>query len=283
MSPADVQLVQGDTSRLHAAHWTGTGWEGIGCSADAAGSTLQCETTRTGLMAVMITPPAQGPADFDIRGGHFYKQANGFGGAGALGFAVTDDDSANMWSEMQRLGGVERVGYPISNQFSYAGFLTQAFQKLVLQWRPDLGRAVPVNVFDELNQHGSDAWLAASRQTPPAADTSTDANLSWDQVVARHTALLQDYPALSQAYDADPNALETYGLPLAVQDYGPVVAVRLQRATLQWWRTDTPWAAAGSVVVGNGGDEAKDAGLWPDLATTPIRASDSADSESSSS
>jgi hypothetical protein len=170
---------------------------------------------------------------------------------------------------MERLGGVEHVGYPISGRFVFRGFLTQAFQKLVLQWRPELGRVVPVNVFDELNQRGSDPWLATNRQTPYALDTSADVGLAWDQVVARHVALLDAYPALRAVFDASPDAVERLGLPLAVQDYGALVTVRLQRATLQQWETDTPWAAAGTVVVGNGGDVAREAGLWPADATLP--------------
>jgi hypothetical protein len=62
-------------------------------------------------------------------------------------------------------------------------------------------------------------------------------------------------------------------LPLSVKDYGPLVAVRLQRATLQLWKIDTPWAAAGSVVVGDGADVAKEAGLWPIEAIAPVLAS----------
>lgn len=32
-----------------------------------------------------------------------------------------------------------------------------------------------------------------------------------------------------------------------------------------------PWAAAGTVVAGNGGDLAKEAGLWPAGAVTPAQ------------
>jgi len=42
-----------------------------------------------------------------------------------------------------------------------------------------------------------------------------------------------------------------------------------QRATLQLWTEDQPWAAAGTVVVSNGGDIAKEAGLWPLDALAP--------------
>jgi hypothetical protein len=35
------------------------------------------------------------------------------------------------------------------------------------------------------------------------------------------------------------------------------------------WKIDVPWASAGQVVVGNGADIAKDAGLWPTTAIAP--------------
>jgi hypothetical protein len=138
-------------------------------------------------------------------------------------------------------------------------------------WRPDMGGiAVPVNVLDDLNQRGSDAWLDQARQVPLAADTSADVGLSFEGVVARHTALLDAYPALRAAYLNTPGYLTVYGLPLVVKDYGAFVAVRLQRSTLQLWNVSTAWAAAGQVVVGNGADIAKDAGLWPLAALAPL-------------
>lgn len=45
--------------------------------------------------------------------------------------------------------------------------------------------------------------------------------------------------------------------------------MRLQRSVLLW-RIDTAWAAAGQVVVGNGADIAKEAGLWPKTALAPL-------------
>jgi hypothetical protein len=104
---------------------------------------------------------------------------------------------------------------------------------------------------------------------PLAADTSADVGLAFEDVVARHVAMLDAHPALAAFYQATPDALNTLGLPLALKDYGPMVAVRLQRATLQLWKNDTPFAAAGSVVVGNGSDLAKEVGLWPPDATAP--------------
>jgi hypothetical protein len=40
-------------------------------------------------------------------------------------------------------------------------------------------------------------------------------------------------------------------------------AVRLQRAVIQEWKQDVPWAKAGQATVANGGDIAKEAGLFP--------------------
>jgi hypothetical protein len=218
---------------------------------------------------VVAAPAPTEPLDFEISAGHFFKQANGYGGAGTAGYAVIDDADAGFWTELQRLGGLERVGYPVSNRFFYRGFLTQAFQKLVLQWRPELGVSVPVNVFDDLTQHGSDGWLERTRQVPVGRRDPQDGGATWDEVIARHMELLAPYPAVQDFYTSDPDALDAYGLPMSVQDYGPFVVVRLQRAALQLWTTTTLSAAAGSVTISNGGDMAKDAGLWPPSATLP--------------
>ena len=164
------------------------------------------------------------------------------------------------------------MGYPITQRFEYDGFLTQGFQKLVLQWRPELGQAVPLNVFDELGERGFDTWLEPRHQVPRAPDLTQDLGLPWDAVIERHLSLLDAYPALEEFYTTDSDAMTRYGLPLSVQAYGPFSTVRLQRGTLQLWTTDAASAAAGTVVVGNGGDVAKEAGLWPREAVVPASA-----------
>ena len=218
---------------------------------------MSCATPFVGLLAVMVAPPSVDPLDFDVPGGHFYSQANGFNGAGATGFAVTDDDAAAFWSEFQRLGGVPRLGYPISTRFQYGGLITQAFQFAALQWRPDLGQAVTVAILDDLAQAGSDGWLERTRQVPPASAAS------------QNGGLLDAYPALADFVQADPDPLDDFGAPVAVKDYGSVVGVRLQRAALQLWTVDEPWASAGTVTVANAGELAREAGLWPISALAP--------------
>ena len=65
----------------------------------------------------------------------------GGSGAGTGGFSVVDDDSAPLWSEFQRFGGVGELGYPVSDRFLYGGLITQSFQRAVLQFQPELGAA----------------------------------------------------------------------------------------------------------------------------------------------
>jgi hypothetical protein len=74
---------------------------------------------------------------------------------------------------------------------------------------------------------------------------------------------------LKDRFLADDQWLDHYGLPVATAEYPNSVVVRAQRATFQYWKEAVPWAAKGDVTVANGGDLAKEAGLWPWLAVTP--------------
>jgi hypothetical protein len=267
----ELPLTEGVVSRLHLAEWSSNSWQALPCTL-TGDADLTCTLANPGLITSLVPPIAPAVLDWDLANGHFYTQANGFGGSGGVGYGVVDDGDAAMWTEFQRLGGVQQVGYPISGRFTYKGYLTQAFQKLALQWRPDLNQAVPVNVFDELSGYGADAWLDSMRQVPQPADTRDEAGLSFDEVAARRVAALQSYPELANFYDGLADALELYGLPVSVKNYGPVTVVRLQRATLQLWTIDTSFAAAGSVVAGNASDIAREVGLWPSAATAPTAA-----------
>jgi hypothetical protein len=258
-----------DPTRLSLARWSGADFIPLPCSpspsTSGSGSQLDCTLTEPAQYAFLLAPSPAQPLDQPAPNAHFFRQANGWSGAGSRGFLVADDPQAAFWSEFQRLGGVDRLGYPVSNRFQLNGFWTQAFQKLTLQWRPDLNQAVPLNVLDELNQRGLDPWLDQFRQVPPALDTSADTSLDWSAVQARHLALLDPFPALKAFYSSTPNALDTYGLPLAAKDYGAFVAVRLQRATFQLW----PGDPSPRLVLGNAGDLAKEVGVWPLEAITP--------------
>lgn len=227
------------------------------------------------LLVLTVFPASSSPAlgapttpDFPIPSGHFYTQTGGMAD-GSRGFSIVDNADAPLRSGFQALGGVDVLGFPSSRRFVLGGFISQATQKAILQWRPDLQQVVFTNVFDNLHDQGKDAFLLAVRQVPPPFDTSPDSGLTFGQVRARHLALLDISPAIRAAYEADADPLAHFGLPMSSADLGNVVVVRAQRAALQEWRIDTPWARAGQVTIANGGDIAKEAGLVPTDAANP--------------
>jgi Cellulase (glycosyl hydrolase family 5) len=216
-------------------------------------------------------PPARA-TNYAIAGGRFFTETNGRKDSPS-GYSVTDEGGVSFWTAFQALGGADVLGYPVTRRFDLDGFAVQAFQKAVLQWRPETREFWFLNTFDVLHDRGRDDWLEVYRQTPRPFDTVPDAGLMWDRVVARHLGILDRAPPqLKERFLADPEWMDHYGLPVAIQDSSNSVVVRAQRATLQYWKEDVPWAARGSVTIANGGDLAKEAGLFPWLAVTPENA-----------
>ncbi|MHB1162699.1 MAG: hypothetical protein ACYC3V_20550, partial [Chloroflexota bacterium] len=223
-------------------------------------------------LMLLATPASAAPGDldYDIPGGHFFTQTNGSPlGSGPTGYAVTNDDGIPFWDAFQQFGGPHVLGYPVTQRFVYDGFVTQAMQKAVFQWRPDVKQVWFLNTFDALQDKGKNDWLLAYRQTPRPFDTAPDSGLSWEQVVKRHQAFLDQNEAIKKVYFADPYPIDHFGLPVAYADMGNSFVIRAQRATFQYWKEDVPWAKKGDVSVANGGDLAKEAGLWPAEATVP--------------
>jgi S1-C subfamily serine protease len=220
--------------------------------------------------ALAVAAPISLP-DFPIPDGHFYTQASGRGNL--YGFSITNHDGVNFNSEFLRLGGVDRLGYPVSTPFVFGGFLTQATQKTLLQWRPESGHVDFVNVFDIFTQRGLDSTLAQTRLIPPTADNSADSQLTWKQVLARHLAILNQNPAIKARYFADSDPIDDFGLPQGSQDFGGVFVIRCQRAAFQQWRINTSFAHAGDVTQVNAGDLAKEFGIVPADAAAPAAAS----------
>jgi hypothetical protein len=214
--------------------------------------------------------PTALPQEFEIPGGRFYTQTAGHDGI--TGYAITNEGGVKFWDEFQRLGGVQGLGYPVSRRFQWKGFTVQAMQKGVLQWRPELGRAWLTNVFDEMSQAGKDDWLLASKSTPKPLDPSFDGGKPWGDVIAGRLKLLDPTPPIDRRFESAGDPLTFFGLPTSkVEDMGNHFAVRLQRAVIQLWKVDVPWAKAGETTVANGGDVAKEAGLLPAEATAPQR------------
>ena len=220
------------------------------------------------VMAVLSITFAHSPiafaqiADYPIPGGWFFTQTGGDSPQVDDGYAVIDDDDAQFWSAFQAHGGVEAVGFPVSRRFVWDGFITQAMQKVVFQWRPETESVAFVNVFDDLNRRGFDPALVA--QLIPAEERFEEPELTFDQIVIQRTQLLAEEPALLEAYLAAPDPLQFFGLPTSrIQTFPGLRSVRMQRAVLQIWTQDFPWANAGQVTTANGGDVAKQLGMFP--------------------
>ena len=220
----------------------------------------------------LLTP---GPAlDYALPNGHFFTQANGQGGAGGTGYPVVNSQPFAQFvrfaDEFRRLGGVPLVGFPASRSFVLDGFVTQAYQKAIFQWRPEVDEVFFVNVFDLLHDRGFDPFLRAVRSVPEQLPVSFDDGKTPRQIVSDRIALLNANPAIRAVYFRVDNPLLRFGLPTSrVEDMGNHFAIRLQRAVIQQWKVDVPWAGAGEVTVANGGDVAKEEGLFPQEAVVP--------------
>ena len=190
--------------------------------------------------------------------------------AGGQGrFSVCDDADANFRAPFEQWG-LQKIGYPISRRYVRDGFVTQAFQKAIMQWRPESNRVVLANIFDDLHNNDFDEILLSARQTPKQLPDGWDGDISFSEVVSKRQALLDMRSALRITYFASPDPLTFYGLPTSkVQDMGNHYAIRLQRAVLQEWKEDVPWAKEGEVTIANGGDMAKELGALPADALIP--------------
>ena len=178
-------------------------------------------------------------------------------------FSVCDDSEARFRSAFEDWG-LQNIGYPISRRYVYDGFVTQAFQKALMQWRPDGDYVALINIFDDLHHAGFDDSLFVFRQTPYQLPAGWDGDIPFSDVIKMRQALLNERTALHNTYFASDDPLVLYGLPTSeVQDMGNHYAIRLQRTVLQEWKEDVPWARAGQVTVANGGDLAKELNFLP--------------------
>lgn len=181
------------------------------------------------------------------------------------GFTVADYSQTHFLSEFQRLGGADALGYPASNPYQVDGFHYQVFQRAILQWRPELGRAVLANTLDWLSDQGKDGWLNSLGIPERLADSGG----SWERVVAEHEGWLTN-PEIARAY-RNGGGIERFGLPQSRPERrGSFIVQRFQRAALQFWLdqgANTP--SPGTVVGVLSGDIAKQAGIVPSQALIP--------------
>jgi hypothetical protein len=198
----------------------------------------------------------------------FFAEAGG----GQGGYAITDEGGIGFWTSFQALGGVAALGYPLSHRFQRDGYVYQATQVGVLQWRPELGRAVLANTFDWLSEAGHDEWLLAQAGIPrPVRDDGSQGD--WQRAREIRQRSLTD-AAILQAYltpgsvDA---AIEHYGLPMSRPERRwPFVVQRFQRIAFQHWVEEVPgMPPRGSVAPVLAGELLKPLGMIPPEAARP--------------
>jgi hypothetical protein len=207
------------------------------------------------LLALVAT--ASAADDYAIESGHFYRQAAG--GADSKGFRITDEEGIPFWSEFERLGGVDALGYPISRRFILHGFVCQATQRAILQWDPATKRVRLINVMEYLSELGVDEALAKHRFVPRPVGKVLDASRErWLETNAKIKTVYLGAP--------DPTAL--FGLPLSPPvEMGPAVAMRFQRGVIYAWKERHPWTGPEQVSVANAGDFVKE---WEGLPTSAL-------------
>ena len=90
-------------------------------------------------LALLLTPQSHSQSvDYQIPGGWFYTQTGGDTPDPLDGYAVVDDPQALFWTAFVELGGVQAVGYPVTQRFVWDGFVTQVSRK-----RPSSGGPTP--------------------------------------------------------------------------------------------------------------------------------------------
>lgn len=215
------------------------------------------------------TPPlaaANSPDDFIVPHGHFYTQANGFPPRTSLrGYAITNEDGILFWTKFNKLGGVETLGYPISQRLTYKGQVIQLTQRAVLVNDPGLEDVQLMDVFDLLGDAGRDDWLKANWGIPArVSPTGAHVALGTPAESTELARLLEQSPQIKQYYQSDSKIAAVLGLPTSNLNRSEQYDVmRFQKGALQLWNVETDWARPGDITMVNAGDILKQSGLLP--------------------
>jgi hypothetical protein len=216
--------------------------------------------------------------EYPVPGGWFYTQESRMpqDSPPYRGYTVVDDADASFWTEFRRFGGVEVLGYPVSRRYHYptdSGFLSQAFQRGILQWHPETGRATMANVFEQFTEQGRDdqleiAGIPRPRPNDASMSFASDAErrMGW-LVEPRFLARYFFDPVSQSPFEAQEQAWDFFGLPQTAPDrpvylrekangkygaplYLPYVAQRFQKGGLQLFLADVPLDP--TIVPGDG-------------------------------
>jgi lipoprotein-anchoring transpeptidase ErfK/SrfK len=220
-----------------------------------------------------VAPIATTAADVDapdwaVGDVHFFTQA---GGTAGKGYPLANDANARFLSAYNSLGRELQLGYPIGDRYEVGDQAHQPFQKAVVRWNKELKQAELLSIFDELSRMGRDTWLWNTYRVPPTANWFADGQKPASEIILVHQAKLEADPAMKEYYFSVPDPLAQFGLPQSdIVDAGDYTVLRTQKAVIQKWKKDVPWATAGSVTVANGGEIARAAGMIPAAALQPL-------------
>src|ERR1051326_2350903 len=150
---------------------------------DAPQSVSTATTAPNGASATGCADP--GPADYPVSGGWFFTQEAhgcivGHGPSRRRGYLVQDDEKGAFWTEFRRYGGLDVLGYAVTQPYHYPagatdGYWYQAFEKGILQWQPENGRAVMANAMDMFTDQGlDDDLMVLGIPTPKDAADDND-------------------------------------------------------------------------------------------------------------
>lgn len=230
------------------------------------------------VQAQSVTSTSTSTREYPVPGGWFYTQESRMPADSPpfRGYTVTDDVDAAFWTEFRRFGGVEVLGYPVSRRYHYptdTGFLSQAFQRGILQWHPETGRAEMANVFEQFTEQGRDDQLEIAGIPRPQPSDSTmsfasdaERRMGW-LVEPRFLARYFFDPVSQSPFYAQEQAWDFFGLPQTAPDrpvylrekangkygaplYLPYVAQRFQKTGLQLFLADVPLDP--TIVPGDG-------------------------------
>ena len=246
--------------------WVGSSqiWP-FGASASAPTPTTQVETRSVQAQ----TFSRDGWDDWETLNGSFYTQ-----GADTedrtLGFQIANDGGIAFWRDFKALGGPDRLGYPMSRRFEFAGVVAQVTQRAVLEWDPVEARAVPGAVYDLLAMADLDGWLETKRLVPPAVRPLPGDPAFTEAMARERLRWLDASPALKAAFLSADDPLAVNGLPSApITEMGRVVVLRTQKRVFQYWKVSTPFARAGQVTIMSVGEVVREAELFPTGAFEP--------------
>lgn len=171
--------------------------------------------------------------------------------------------SSPFLSEFLRLGGIPALGYPVSRPFEIGGFLSQAFQRGILQWRQNENQAILINIMDQLHEKGLDDYLFL-KGIPRHFSESDGAQGNFEKAKEIRFAWLTQ-AEIREFYFGNPDPVTFYGLPTSrPEKHSPFITQRFQRGVLQLWVEDIPgMPKKGSVVGVLVGDLVKEGGFIP--------------------